>query len=47
MLVELTAGFKERFGEAKREKNILDFTGLGSRSTRTVNSDRFSSSRAR
>ena len=23
MLVELTAGFKERFGEAKREKNIL------------------------
>ena len=28
MLVELTAGFKERFGEAKREKNILDFTDM-------------------
>ena len=28
MLVELTAGFKEQFGEAKREKNILDFTDM-------------------
>ena len=28
MLVELTARFKEQFGEAKREKNILDFTDM-------------------
>ena len=28
MLVELTAEFKEQFGEAKREKNILDFTDM-------------------
>ena len=28
MLVELTARFKKQFGEAKREKNILDFTDM-------------------
>ena len=28
MLVELTVRFKEQFGEAKREKNILDFTDM-------------------
>ncbi len=28
MLVELTVQFKEQFGEAKREKNILDFTDM-------------------
>ncbi len=28
MLVELTIRFKEQFGDAKREKNILDFTDM-------------------
>ena len=28
MLVELTVRFKEQFGDAKREKNILDFTDM-------------------